>query len=286
MAVVVATPCSAPFLGSAVGYAFTQGALAFFAIFTAVGVGFSLPYFLLAAFPGLLAFLPRPGMWMLRLRQALSLLLFATVAYLFWILRAFEVGGALSIAGTLVLATLAAVLYGRFSEPIRSRRAKIFGIGAAGLFLAIALVVGWPRWPDGATTVTGRLAIPGPAFTSADEEPRFTKWVPGLPEKLAAEGRTVYVDFTARWCATCQVNKRLVFSSPEVREYFAEHEIVIVEADWTRRDEIITAELARRGRFAVPYNVIYAPGREPVELPTVLTPGIVLDALRKLEEPE
>ncbi len=286
VAVVVATPCSAPFLGSAVGYAFTKGPLVFLAIFTAVGIGFSLPYFLLAAFPRLLAFLPKPGMWMLRLRQVLSLLLFATVAYLVWILRAFGVGGALSIAGTLVLATLAAVLYGRFSEPIRSRRAKLFGIGAAGLFLALALVVGWPRWPDGATADAALSETPVPAFARGSDSPRFTKWAPGLPEKLAAEGRTVYVDFTARWCATCQVNKRLVFSSPEVREYFAEHEIVIVEADWTRRDELITAELARHGRFAVPFNVIYAPGRDPVELPTVLTPGIVLDALRGLEEPQ
>jgi thiol:disulfide interchange protein DsbD len=285
VAVIVATPCSAPFLGSAVGYAFTKGALVFFAIFTAVGIGFSLPYFLLAAFPRLLAFLPKPGMWMLRLRQVLSLLLFATVAYLFWILRAFRVGGG-AIAISLVLATLAAILYGRFSEPIRSRRAKCFGIGAAGLLLALALALGWPRGTAGATADAALSEAPVPAFAPGSEEPRFTKWAPGLPEKLAAQGWTVYVDFTARWCATCQVNKRLVFSSPEVREYFAKHEIVIVEADWTRRDELITAELARRGRFAVPFNEIYAPGREPVELPTVLTPGIVLDALRGLEEPQ
>jgi thiol:disulfide interchange protein DsbD len=285
VAVIVATPCSAPFLGSAVGYAFTQGPFVFFAIFTAVGVGFSLPYFLLAAFPRLLAFLPKPGMWMLRLRQVLSLLLFATVAYLFWVLRAFGVGGG-AIAGTLVFATLAAILYGRFSEPIRSRRAKFFGIGAAGLFLAIALALGWPRGTAGASADAALSETPVPAFVPGSDAPRFTKWSPGLPEKLAAQGRTVYVDFTARWCATCQVNKKLVFSSSEIREFFEKHGIVVLEADWTRRDPMITAELARHGRFAVPFNEIYAPGLEPVELPTVLTPGIVLDALRKLEEPQ
>jgi thiol:disulfide interchange protein DsbD len=200
--------------------------------------------------------------------------------------RAFGEGGAAAIAGTLVFATLAAILYGRFSEPIRSRRAKIFGIGAAGLFLAIALALGWPGGSAGASTDAALSEDPVPAFDSIGDMPRFTKWAPGLPEKLAAEGRIVYVDFTARWCATCQVNKRLVFSSAEVRDSFAKHGVVVLEADWTRRDPMITEELARRGRFAVPFNVIYAPGREPVELPTVLTPGIVLDALRKLEEPE
>jgi len=285
VAVVVATPCSAPFLGTAVGYAFTKGPLVFLAIFTAVGLGFSLPYFLLAAFPRLLAFLPRPGMWMVRLRQVLSLLLFATVAYLIWILRAFGESGIVAIAASLVLATLAAILYGRFSEPVRSRRTKFLGIGAAGILLALALAVGWPRGTAGETSPDAALSeTQVPAFARQSDSPRLTKWEPGLAECLAASGSVVYVDFTARWCATCQVNKKLVFSSAEVRDYFAKYGIIVLEADWTRRDERITSELARRGRFAVPYNVIYVPGRDPVELPTVLTPGIVLDALRKLEE--
>jgi len=138
-------------------------------------------------------------------------------------------------------------------------------VGAAGLWL------GWPR------------PVNASATPAAGQPPSvvWEAWSPEAVAKLRAEGRIIYVDFTARWCATCQTNKKIVFASDEVLRHFAENRIVTLRADWTNKDPRITAELARFQRSAVPFNVIWKPGRdEPVILPELLTPGIVLDALR------
>lgn len=236
---------------------------------------------------------------MLRLKQALSLLLFGTVAYLVWVLQSFYVEGwfevgrlrvplpLVTLGLSLFLLLFAAILYGRFSRPERSRRSRVSGIGAALLLFALGLLWGWPReeMVEGRFSGSPVMELPAPAFSGTSDKPAVFPWRPGLAELLAAQGRTVYVDFTARWCATCQVNKRLVFGSTELRDYFRAHKVYVLEADWTRRDEVISAELARWNRYAVPFNVIYAPGRPPRELPTVLTPGIVLDAMKEPDAP-
>jgi thiol:disulfide interchange protein DsbD len=286
LAVVVATPCSAPFLGTAIGYAMVQPAVLLFAVFSAIGLGFALPYLLFAAFPKLLRFLPKPGMWMVRLKQAMSLLLFATVAYLVWVLRAFldTETQLVSLVIAMILIVLAAVLYGHFSLPHVVRRKRVPGVLAAILLLGMGVYGGWPRVLPASPTdraETDGVRMFSPAFSASSDKPVFEEWTSGLPESLASGGAVVYADFTARWCATCQVNKALVFGSQEVRDYMREHKVIVLEADWTRQDAAITDELARWGRFAVPFNVVYAPSMDPMELPQVLTPGIVLDALKK-----
>ncbi len=296
LAVVVATPCSAPFLGSAIGFAMVQPAVLLLAVFTAVGLGFAAPYLIFAAFPVLLRILPRPGMWMIRLKQGLSLLLFGTVAYLVWVMSAFYVDGyyefgnvrvalpLFTLGGSLLFLTLAAVIYGQYSGPERGKFTRRTGTAASVLLFVFAMIWGWPREDmvrgDSKEPVPYTQGI-RPAYIDGDTAPYQLDWRPGLPEQLAASGGIVYVDFTARWCATCQVNKAVVFGSAEVRDYMRENGVYVVKADWTRRDAAIAEELARWGKHAVPFNVIHAPGMDPVELPQVLTPGIVLDALNK-----
>ncbi|MBN1403533.1 MAG: thioredoxin family protein [Opitutales bacterium] len=291
LAVLVATPCSAPFLGTAIGFAMVQPALLLLAVFTAVGLGFAAPYLIFAAFPKLLRFLPRPGMWMVRLKQVLSLLLLGTVAYLVWVLSAFYEGWYLSLLGAalnlyfvkalfaLALMILAAVVYGYAQRRVNARQRRL-GMSAALLPLLAGLAFGWPILPDSDAGIRQNTII-APAYEAGSDELYYIDWRPGLPEELVANGAIVYVDFTARWCATCQVNKAVVFGSTEVRDFMREHRVYVVKADWTRRDEVIAEELARWGKHAVPFNVVYAPGMDPLELPQVLTPGIVLDALKK-----
>jgi thiol:disulfide interchange protein len=267
LATVVATPCSAPFLAPALGAALTVPPVQSFLLFTAIGVGLSGPYLLFSVFPDLVRVLPRPGAWMETFKQLMAFPLYGTVGYLVWVLAAqTSEEGFLHLLLSLVVVAFAVWLYGRWTAPEarpRRPRAAVVAVVVGG---ALALWLGWPR------------AVPAPGAGAADVT--WEAWSPEAVERLRAEGRVIYVDFTARWCATCQTNKRLVFGSAEVRRVFAERRIATLRADWTNRDPRITAELARYQRSAVPFNVIWQPGRaEPVILPELLTPGIVLNAL-------
>ena len=263
LATVVATPCSAPFLAPALGAAVALPTAQSFLVFTAIGVGLALPYLLLSLFPQAVRLLPRPGRWMETFKQAMAFPLYATVAYLLWVL-----GGQLSDDGflnaALALVLLAAGLwaYGRWS--VRG------GWRVAFASLAVMVLAGaWLGWPRGAA-----LAQAGSAQVAWEE------WSPQAVERLRAENRTIYVDFTARWCATCQVNKKLVFHDEAVLRALADKRVALLRADWTAKDPRITAELARYGRSAIPFNLVYKPGRaEPEALPELLTPGIVLRAI-------
>ena len=274
LATVVATPCSAPFLAPALGAALAVSTAESFAIFTSIAIGLSTPYLLLSIFPGAVRVLPRPGAWMETFKQFMAFPLYATVGYLLWVLAAQTSDeGFLNLLFGLVLIAMAVWIYGRWNLPgapagrVRRGIAGLVLVGTFGLWL------GWPR--SGAPA--GSVAAAG--------QPPAIGWAPWSPEavaKLRAEGRTVYVDFTARWCATCQTNKKIVFSSGEVQRYFAEHRIATLRADWTSQDPRITAELAAYRRSAVPFNVIWKPGREaPLILPELLTADTVLEALRK-----
>jgi thiol:disulfide interchange protein DsbD len=163
------------------------------------------------------------------------------------------------VLGGFVLVAMALWAYGRWTQHGASGGRKVFGYAFAGVFLALGLWMGYPR----------------------SNPSQWQEWRPGYAEQLRDQGRIVYVDFTARWCATCKVNKLAVFSSDEVKDTFDRLGVVQLKADWTNRNEEITRALAQFGRSAVPFNLIYVPGREqPIQLPEVLTPGIVLDALR------
>ncbi|WP_313644275.1 thioredoxin family protein [Stenotrophomonas sp.] len=262
LATVVATPCSAPFLAPALGAALALPTAQSFVVFTAIALGLALPYLLLSVFPSLVKLLPRPGAWMETFKQLMAFPLYATVAYLLWVLAG-QLHEAALLNALLALALLGfgLWLYGRATRPgARGARARLSALGGV-LVLAAAVLFGWPRAP-------------------APEQLQWEAWSSERVQQLQAEGRPIYVDFTARWCATCQVNKKVVFASARVRDYFREHNVAALKADWTNADPLITAELERWNRSAVPFNLAYpAGGGAPRELPEVLTPEIVLSAL-------
>ena len=273
LATVVATPCSAPFLAPALGAALTLSTVESFAVFTAIAIGLAGPYLLLSIFPAAVKILPRPGAWMETFKQFMAFPLYATVAYLTWVLagQTTENGSLMALFG-LVLIALGVWFYGRYNAP-GTKPAKVrFGTITAALVFAVGVWTGWPE--DIASKTAAAQAAGAPEVV-------WEKWSPAAVEKLRAEGRTIYVDFTARWCATCQTNKKIVFASDTVLREFAAKKIVTLRADWTNKDPAITAELAKYQRSAVPFNVIWKPGQpEPVILPELLTPSIVLDAVK------
>jgi thiol:disulfide interchange protein DsbD len=272
LAVLVATPCSAPFLAPALGAALSLSAGESFLVFTAIAVGLALPYLLLSAFPQAVRLLPRPGAWMETFKQLMAFPLYATVAWLLWVLAGQTAGddyALLYIAFAFVLVAMAAWAYGRFAQAHGKPGRQLFGRAFAATLLLAGLWTGWPK-----------EAPPAPAAGSY--QVAWEKWSPEAVAAAHQAGRFVYVDFTARWCATCQTNKAAVFSSREVLAALARNNVLLLKADWTNRDPAITAALAQWNRSAVPFNLIYAPGRtEPLVLPELLTPGIVLDLLQQ-----
>lgn len=262
LATVVATPCSAPFLAPALGAALALPTGQSFVVFTVIALGLAAPYLLLALFPGWIRWLPRPGAWMETFKQLMAFPLYATTGYLLWVLagQTSEQGllhALLALSGV----ALAFWVYGRFLHFDASAKRRGVVTAAALALLAIALGLGWPR-------------------ANAPDEMQWEPWSPERVAELQREGRGIYVDFTARWCATCQVNKKVVFGSEQVRAYFRKHDIVALKADWTNGDERITRALAEHGRSAVPFNLAYPTGKPaaPIVLPEVLTPSIVLKA--------
>ncbi|WAC75851.1 thioredoxin family protein [Roseateles sp. SL47] len=263
LATVVATPCSAPFLAPALGAALTLPIVQSFGVFTVIGLGLSAPYLLLALFPKTVQRLPRPGAWMNTFKQAMAFPLYATVAYLVWVLAGQTTeSGLLTVLLGLTVVALAVWLYGHYQHPGTSPgRARAFTAMSVAL-LALGWGMGWPR-------------------PQSPNELVWENWSPERVAQLRMEGRPVYLDFTARWCATCQANKKLVFSSSEMKDYVRDHKVALLRADWTNADPRITAELAKWKRGAVPFNLVYGSKHaEPVILPEVLTPEIVLRAFK------
>jgi thiol:disulfide interchange protein DsbD len=271
LAVVIASPCSAPFMGAALGWALTAAPGSTFAVFTALGAGMALPYVLLTFFPAWRAKLPRPGPWMIRLKQLLAFPLYATVIWLAWVLGA-------QLDGDAVARLLAALLLVAFSlwawQTMRGSSARSWGAAAiAGL--AAAAVVGWP-------VVTGAVAGGEAARKPlAAEKGPWQDFAPERVRQLTESGRAVFVEFTAAWCVTCQVNK-LVLNAAPVQAAFAHSNVALLRADWTRRDAKIEQALAALGRNGVPVYVLYRPGREPLLLPEVLQKSTITDALATL----
>lgn len=259
LATAVATPCSAPFLAPALGAALAVPTGESFVIFTAIAVGLSAPYLLLSIFPQAVKILPRPGAWMETFKQFMAFPLYGTVGALVWVLTGQLGDDSLMAIFGLVVIALGIWVYGRWTAPGASAGRVRFG--HAGL-VALLLTGAWLGWPAPAKIV-------------------WEPWSPEAVAKLRAEKRIVYVDFTARWCATCQTNKKLVFGSGEVLKVFADKKVATLRADWTNKDPRITAELAAYQRSAVPFNVVWLPGKDtPVLLPELLTAGIVLDSLK------
>ena len=269
LAVVVATPCTAPFMGAAVGYALTQSAAVTFAVFTALALGLAAPYVALTLQPAWTRILPKPGAWMEVLRQAVSVPIFATVIWLAWVLAgAYGTGLLVSLLASLLLLAIAGWFLGRW--PVRRWAAAV----AALILLGVAALDAFA--PQKLTTASEALSPPEAAGL-------WQPWSEAAVSSSLAAGQPVFVDFSASWCLTCQVNERAVLNQPEVVKAFQTKNVVLMKADWTRHDEAITKALTALGRSGVPAYALYAPGQStPQMLPEVLTPGIVTDALGKL----
>jgi thiol:disulfide interchange protein DsbD len=259
LAVALATPCSAPFLGTAVGFAFASPGAAVVAVFLAIGLGLAAPFAAICAFPQARAFLPRPGPWMVELRNVLGFALLATVVWLAWVLG--QSAGVDAVAA--LLALLLAIALAAWTHA-RLERRDLRGVVLASALGLVAL---------GSNFVSVVPETSGPAETSA-------AWSPEELARLRGEGRSVVVVFTADWCLTCKWNERTVLTSEPVRDALARGGFTLLVADWTRRDETIRRELARFGRAGVPLTLVYHAGaEEPQLLPELLTVEGVLAAL-------
>jgi thiol:disulfide interchange protein/DsbC/DsbD-like thiol-disulfide interchange protein len=265
LAVAVAAPCTAPFMAAALGFALTQGAALALLVFVSLGVGFALPFILLGIWPRALSFLPRPGAWMLTLKQFLAFPMYAAAAWLVWVLaqEAGPRGVILALAAMIALA-LAVWLWG----VTRDLKARGRGIGAVVALLVLAGALYAVSLLHGQAAIAPQATTKGEAYTAA---------------KLAsyrAANRPVFVDATAAWCITCLVNEEAVLSQPKIKSAFAARNIVYMVADWTNQNPEITALLKENGRSGVPMYLYYAPGAaRPVILPQILTDANVTAAL-------
>jgi thiol:disulfide interchange protein len=271
-ATVLATPCTAPFLGTALGFAFSQSPAVILAMFVAIAAGMSAPYLLLSAQPAWLGFLPKPGPWMLHVKQFMGFLLLATLLFLLYVLGAQRgLEGAIWASCFLLVISVACWMKGAFVLPAASTAKR-----SVVLMLMLVLVLG-----SGIYFIGGKFRSTNVAL--ADSR-LHGDWQAFTPERLQAEleqGHSVFVDFTAAWCLTCKFNEANVLESAEVRDAFQHHAIVKLKADWTNGDPAITKLLQKFGRPGVPLYVLY-PGKneEPIVFPEVLTKGMVLEKLQ------
>ncbi|MCY4200143.1 MAG: thioredoxin family protein [Gammaproteobacteria bacterium] len=267
LAVVVASPCTVPFMSPALGFALTQNPAVSLLVFAALGMGFAVPFLAVALFPAARAWLPKPGGWMQGLRQVLAFPMFATALWLLWVLGRQTSVDVLS----LVLSALIGLGFALFAWGRIQTRASRLGwslgalaggvIAAGGLYLASALT-------------TSSTAPGGDSLEAAYSEERLAQ--------LHAQGTPVFAYFTADWCITCKVNERVALNAEPVREFFNAEGIEVLVGDWTNEDAHITTVLERHGRSGVPLYLYFKPGDDmqaPLILPSLLTPDLVIDSV-------
>jgi thiol:disulfide interchange protein DsbD len=270
-ATVLATPCTAPFLGTALGFAFTQSGWIILLMFLAIATGMAFPYFLLSAQPAWLRLLPKPGPWMVRVKQFMGFLLLATLLYLLAVIGAERGVEAIIWSSSFLLAlSLACWMKGAFVVPTASATARFVSVM---LILVLVLGGGW-------YFIGQKFAA---AKTVSAETAAHGDWQPFTPQLLESElkqGHAIFVDFTAAWCLTCKFNEANVLEASAVRDAFQRHGVTKIKADWTNADPAITKILKQFGRPGVPMYVLY-PGNhaEPILFPEVLTQSYVLEKL-------
>ncbi len=276
LATMVSTPCSAPFLGTALGFAVKLPAPQAMLLFTLIGLGLASPFLLLSAFPKLVRALPRPGAWMESFKQGMSFLLFGTVVYMLWVLTGMVEGlPLLWLMLGLVLVALGCWIYGRWSLPHKPARTRLIAVVLALAAAAGGLWLGWPhveKQPAGAHSAKFENGL------------LWEPWSEAKVQELLAAGKPVYIDYTAKWCLTCQVNKR-VYPDAKIQELFKKHGVVALKADYTNEDEVIKKSFEALGKGAVPVNALHIPGvKEPHVLPEILTVDNLSAALKLLEK--
>ena len=281
LAVAVASPCTAPFMAASLGLALTLPTLQALAIFAALGLGMALPYLAASAWPRLARALPRPGPWMAHFKMLMAFPMFATVVWLAWVLgQQTGIDGVAALLGFLVVAAFAAWALGSPALGVSARRGFT---AVAMVLLAITLMWALPSWRQDAAAAPAAGASAPSAPTAAQGENLWQPWSPERVAQARAEGRVVFVDFTAAWCVTCQFNKRTTLNHAEVRAAFERKRVLLLRADWTRRDATIGAELARLQRSGVPVYALYVPGTaSPRLLSEILSVGEVTSALAAL----
>ena len=266
LAVAVASPCTAPFMGASMGLTATLPPVQALAVFAALGIGLALPYLAASFVPAVARALPRPGAWMDTFRKLMAFPMLATVVWLVWVLG--QQSGIDGAGALLILLVSLSMVVWALSLAGRAR------LWMASVSIAAMAMLVWAFAPH----VTNVLAVadastsaPGTAANGAATATGWQPWAPGAPEQIVASGRPVFVDFTAAWCVTCQYNKKTTLANADVIADLQSKNVALLRADWTRRDPAITAALAALGRNGVPVYVFYRPGKPPVVLTEVLS---------------
>lgn len=271
-AVLVATPCTAPFLGAALGFAFTQPPVLIFTILIVVGLGFSLPFLLLGIWPSAIRAIPKPGQWMVIFKELMGFLLLGTVLYLLNTLY-HQIGGDNLVTVLIFIGILgfAAWLYGRFARPDAAKTKQIITS-----IVVVALIIGSAFF-----MLRFESSSPTNEMQSEIEDDMWEAFSPEKVQSLRARGVPVFINFYAEWCTTCKVNLATVLSTKEIRDAFREYGVAALRADYTVKNETVGEWIRSYGKAGVPVYVLYAPGKtEPVILPELLTKSIVIDTLR------
>jgi thiol:disulfide interchange protein len=267
LAVAVASPCTAPFMGASLGFAVSLPAWQALAVFAALGLGMALPYLAASWAPGVARLLPRPGAWMDTFRRLMAFPMFAAAVWLVWVLgQQSGIDGAGALLALLV--ALAMVLW---ALQLHGRTRVVIGAAAVLSFVALA----WTAGP----AIT---RLPAQQDVAAVDDSPWQAWEPGRVEQILASGQPVFVDFTAAWCVTCQYNKKTTLANADVLADIKARNVALLRADWTRRDPAITAALAQLGRNGVPVYVLYKAGSAPRVLSEVLGVEEVRSALAEL----
>jgi thiol:disulfide interchange protein DsbD len=278
LATLAATPCTAPFMGSALGFAAQQPAFVSLLIFTFLALGMATPYLLLTIFPQTLRFVPKPGAWMESLKQFMGFLLMGTVIFLLYVFGALVGNDQIpEMLGALLVFGVAAWAYGKWGVPGVGTGFRVASIVVCIMIamVAFSIVIGLSN--KAAEPAAGTAA----ATKAADG---WQDWSPEAVQAALAKGQPVFVDFTAAWCLSCKVNERVALGTDEVKQAFADRKVALFRADWTHSDPRISETLEKFNRDGVPLYLLYSPKAPdaPQVLPEVLTPGIVLEALGRI----
>jgi thiol:disulfide interchange protein/DsbC/DsbD-like thiol-disulfide interchange protein len=275
-ATVLATPCTAPFMGSALGFAITQPTFITLGVFTSLGLGMAFPYLLLSIFPQWLKFIPKPGNWMNTLKQFMGFLLLATIVWLAWVLS-IQAGSdaVIGLLAGLLIAGLAGWIFGRWGSIINKKYSRLTATIISVLLITFSVYL--------ANSFVSDTPTKSYILEKTDSLLPWEKFSQNRLDELIANGDRVFIDFTAAWCLSCQVNEKIALNIPKVVNKFDELNVTPLKADWTSRDQEITKALSRFGRNSVPLYILYDSNGNYEKLPEILTPRLVLEYLENLK---